>query len=52
MIGMFIHAEQTGNFELFIFSSEQLLLYLAAAKHDKYRAAIQKDLQDIKNPWS
>ena len=49
IIRMFIPAEQTGNFELHISSSEQMLPYLAAAGHDKYAVAIRKYLQDIRN---
>ena len=46
---MFIRAERTGKFELPISPSEQMLLYLAAAGHDKYTVATQKYLQNIKN---
>ena len=49
IIEMFIRAERTGKFELPISPSEQMLLYLAAAGHDKYTVATQKYLQDIKN---
>ena len=49
IIRMFIRAERTGNFELHIYSSKQMLPYLAAAGHDKYAIAIRKYLQDIKN---
>ena len=46
---MFIRAEQTGNFELHISSSVQMLPYLAAVGHGKYTIAIRKYLQDIKD---
>ena len=49
IIRMFIRAERTVNFELHIYSSKQMLPYLAAAGHDKYAIAIRKYLQDIKN---
>ena len=48
-IRMFIRAGRTGNFELHVSSSKQMLRYLAAAGHDKYTVAIWKNLQDIKN---
>ena len=44
-IRMFICAERTRNFELYISSLEKVLPYLAAAGHDKYIVAIQ----DFKN---
>ena len=40
IIRMFICAERTGNFELHISSSEQMLPYLAVAGHDKHTVAI------------
>ena len=40
VIRMFIPAERTGNFELHISSSEQMLPYFAAAGHDKYTVTI------------
>ena len=49
IIRMFIRAARTGNFELHIYSSKQMLPYLATAGHDKYAIAIRKYLQDIKN---
>ena len=44
IIRMLICAEQTGNLELHISSSEQMMLYLAAAGHDKYTVTIRKYL--------
>ena len=52
MIRMLVYAEQTGSSELHISLSEQLLLHPTAANYENYKAAIQKDDQDIKNPWS
>ena len=49
IIRMFIRAERTGNFQLHILSTEQMLPILAAAGHDKYTLAIVKYLKDIKN---
>ena len=49
IIRMFTRGEWTGNFELHISSSEQMLQYPAAAGHDRYTAVIRKYLQDIKN---
>ena len=46
---MFIRAERRGNLELHISLLERMLPYLAAAGHDKYKVAIRKYLQDIKN---
>ena len=49
IVKMFIRDERTGNFELHISSSENILPYLAAANNDKYTVIIRKYFQVIKN---
>ena len=49
IVRMFIRADRTGNFDLHVFSSEQMCPILAAAGHDKYVLAIRKYLQDLAN---
>ena len=46
---MFIRSEWTGNFQLHISLSENMLPYLAVSGHYKYTLTIKKCIQDIKN---
>lgn len=48
MIRMLVYAEQTGSFELNISLSEQLLLHLAAANYEKYRAAFKRMIKILR----
>ena len=47
IIRMFICAERTGNWNLHVYSTEQMMPYFAAAGHDNYTRATAKYLQDI-----
>ena len=46
---MFIRAERTGDWNLHIHASEQMLPFFAAAGHNNYLKSMLLNLQDIKN---
>ena len=49
LIRMFIHAERTGNWQLHLHVTEQMLPYFAAAGHNKYTKSVRKYYQDSKD---